>query len=225
MENRIFTTAELEEMGTPTTDLILMAIETGDLEKAKKLTRRMQKETFVRHEAYRDWIIELLSLVGRRLGNEALEEHLREHSHYFVELQGQYEKKDVRRQVEMLTAGLRSHMSPLILKEDDEKISIGGNPCGSGGRAIQQGSYKPPKNFLTVKGTGALTFGKEELPVYCCHCSFLDILPTEATGYPIWVTETPEEPGVTTCWVHLYKDKSKIPARYWERFALKKPQE
>ena len=123
----------------------------------------------------------------------------------------------------MLAAGLRSHMSPLIIKEDEEKISIGGKPCGSGGRAIQNGSYGPPKNFLTVKGPSVMTFGKHELPVYCCHCPFLDIEPIKASGYPIWVTGTPEEPGVTTCWAHIYKDKKKIPARYWERFGPKKP--
>jgi hypothetical protein len=226
MGKRLFTDSEIKEMEALTRDLIIEAIDAGDLEKAKKLTHRMYNECFRMHGVFRDWIAGLLSFIGRHLGDEGLCQALQESmeaSMDHVELQRTYEKEDVRGQVLLRAGGLRGHLEPLIIKEDDEKISIAMNPCGSGGRAVMSGSYGPPKNFLIVKGAQKMTFGKSEMPVYCCHCAFTNTLPMESTGYPIWVKETPEDPGVKLCWNYIYKDKRKIPSKYWERFGMKKP--
>lgn len=223
MGERIFTEAELKEMGVETVDLIQQAIDAGDLEKAKKLTRRMHREFFAMHEGFRNWIACLLSFIGRRLGDEALYEALYDAMSHFADYAKAYRKENVLRQVQMLAAGLRGHLNPLVIEEDDEKVTIMMTPCGSGGRAILNGYYDPPKNYLKVKKPQVMTFGRSNFPVYCCHGAFQDIVPIEMDGYPIWVTLPSEKLGEEPCRFIIYKDLDNIPAEYYERFGKKKP--
>ena len=223
MANRIFTEAELKDLGKQTVDLIHEAIDSGDMTRAKKMTQRMYKEFYSMHEGFRDTVTALLSFIGHRFGEEALYDALHEGFSSFAELAKLYEKVDVRRQVEMLTAGLRGHLTPLIVEEDDEKITVMMNPCGSGGRAIINGSYAPPKSFLKVKKHPIMTLDREDFPVYCCHCPFQDLIPIEATGYPIWVTVPSDDLGKAPCRFIIYKDKNLIPDVYYQRFGREKP--
>lgn len=225
MEERIFTEEELKEMAVETVDLVQQAIDQGELEKAKKLTRRMHKEFFAMHEAFRNWITSLLDFIGRRQGDEAVYEAIHIAFSHFTDLAKEYRKKDFRRQVEMLASGLKGgHLTPLEIKEDDEKVTIMMKPCGSGGRAILNGYYEgPPRNFLKIKKPQVMTFWRSDYPVYCCHCPFQDIIPIEADGYPIWVTVPAEKLGEGLCRFILYKNPDNIPTKYYERYGKKKP--
>jgi hypothetical protein len=223
MSERLFTPSELEELGVETVDLVEKAINEGDLQKAKKLNRRMYKEFYAMHEGFRDWIATLMSYIQKRMGDEALYEALIEVFQDFVELSKAYSKENPKRQGQMLAAGFRGHLTPLKVEEDDEKITVTMTPCGSGGRAILGGLYEAPKNLARIKKAQKMTFGKKDVPVYCAHCSLQDIIPMEATGYPIWVIDPPDEFGKQLCRYHIYKDPDKIPARYYERYGLKKP--
>ena len=40
-----------------------------------------------------------------------------------------------------------------------------------------------------------MSWGRTDVPVYCVHCALQDIIPIEATGYPIWMIEPPDEFG------------------------------
>jgi hypothetical protein len=223
MADRIFTDSELEEMGKQTVDLVKQAIDAGDKEKAKKLTGRMYREFYSMHEGFRDTVTALLTFIGRRFGEEALYDALHEGFGSFADLAKIYEKESFRRQVEMLAAGLRGHLTKLVIKEDDEKITVMMDPCGSGGRAVINGSYGPPTNFLKVKKHPVMTLGQDDFPVYCCHCPFQDLIPMETSGQPIWVTEPSDQPGKEPCKFMLYKDKRQIPDKYYRRFGKEKP--
>jgi len=223
MAERLFTDAELLEMGKETVDLVEAAIDAGDLQKAKKLNRRMYKEFFSMHEGFRDWIATLMSYIQKHMGDEALYEALSEVFKDFVFLAQIYRVENAKRQGQMLAAGFRGHLTPLKVEEDDEKITVMMTPCGSGGRAVLNGLYKPPKNLATLTKPQKMTWGRKDVPVYCAHCALQDIIPIEATGYPIWVIEPPDEFGTQPCKYHMYKDPDKIPAKYYERYGLKKP--
>ena len=219
---RVFTEVELKELGSEIPDLIAQAIDAGDLEKAKKLAHQVHSEFFMMHEGFRDWIAALMSFVGRRLGDEGLYEFLHDHFQNLPELK-MFDKVDFRRKVQMLAGILRGHLTSLRIEEDDEKVTIMMTPCGSGGRAVLAGSYGPPRNFLLVKKPQAMTLGRSDFPVYCCHCPLIDIIQIEAIGYLIWVTVPSEKIGEEPCRFILYKDPDKIPDEYYERFGLKKP--
>lgn len=216
---RLFTKQELKEMGTRTLDAITAAIDAGEHEKAKKLSRRMYKEFESMHDLYRDWTTALLSFIYRRYGDQALYDSLKEGCSSWVSaLQERYEQiPDVKRRAQMLAGGLRGHLQALEIEEDDEKFTLKTTPCGSGGRLILEGSYEPPKNFAKIKKAQAMTYMIEDLPVYCAHCTFQEIIPIELKGYPLFVTIPPGRLGEEPCTVYLYKDLKAVPEEYYRR--------
>jgi hypothetical protein len=203
--NKLFTTEELKEMGKTTLQLLEDTIDTSDEEKIKKLSRRMSREFLSMHDLYRDWITALLSFIGRRYGDQALKEALEESVNaFFAPISKRYVAKSKRQQLEMLVTGLRAHLCPMDIEEDEEKFTITSRPCGSAGRQILDGAYEPPKGFLKVKTPQAMTFGRADFPVYCCHCYFQN-QPQETDSKPPFVVEPAEKLGKEPCRVYLYK--------------------
>jgi hypothetical protein len=124
---------------------------------------------------------------------------------YTLRLGKRYAGKDRRRQIEMLIAGFRGHLQPFRIEEDEEKLTITPEPCGSGGRLIKQGGYDPPCNFLKIRQPQAMTFGRADFPAYCAHCYFQNISPMEPGGKPMFKTEPSQDLGKTPCKITIYK--------------------
>ena len=61
-------------MGKRTVDRLTEAIDAGDAEQAKKIANRMYNEFLGMHDLYRNWTTATLSEVGKRFGDEVLEE-------------------------------------------------------------------------------------------------------------------------------------------------------
>lgn len=222
--NKVFTEEELNEMGRQTVDVIEQSIDAGDRQKAKKLTRRMYREFLAMHDLFRDWVTALLTFIGTHYGDEALYQALEEGCSSWVKpLTELYANKDIRRKVELLAGGLRGHLQPLEIKEDDEKFIFLGRPCGSGGRLVLDGSYGPPRNFMKVKKAQPMTYGREDFPVYCAHCPFQEILPIEWNGAPLFVTVPPAKLGEEPCQMYLYKEPKAIPPELYQRVGKRKP--
>ena len=223
--NRVFTDAELEEMGKRTVDLICEAVDAGDKERAKKLSHRMYREFQSMHDLYRDWSTGLMSYIYDNYGDEVLYEATRRGcSVWYKPMVDLYEKtEDFRRKALMFAMGLRGHLQPMKVEEDDEKVCITMIPCGSGERLFKEGGYGPPKNLSIVKKPQPLTYGKPNCPIYCAHEPMLEILPIEWTGYPVWVCFTPDEFTTGGCRFCIYKDPKAIPEEVYTRIGKKKP--
>ena len=164
-EKRLFTEQELAEMGTPTLDLLLQAIDAGDKDKAKALAQRMKKEYNHLHDGYMFWVAGLQTYIYRNYGIEALEEAERlAHTAEAKVVFKPPEKTDLRSQVEHVASGLRGHMQPITIVETDETISLSMKPCGSGERIIQMGGYSPEVGLAKVEGTARDHVGHEGFP-------------------------------------------------------------
>ncbi len=224
-KERLFSAEELAEMGKPTVEAIQEAIDQGDGEKAKKLSRRMYKEFLAMHDLYLHFVTGLLSYVGREYGDQALYAGLHEACAAFLRpLAEVYRGMEPRRRAELMASGLRGHLQPLKVEEDDEKFTFMMQPCGSGGRLLLQGAYDgPPNNFHKVGKAQPMTYGRENHPVYCVHCAFQEILPIEWEGVPLFITEPSANLGVEPCRIYIYKDPADIPARFYERIGKRKP--
>ncbi len=207
-QEKVFTEEELNRLGQRTLDLLLSCIESDEPEEAKKLARRMYNEFLAMHDLYRDWVADLLTFIGKRFGDEELSQALEQSvSGYTNRLKSRYAGKSTRRRAEILLAGLRGHLHPFEIEEDEEKFVITPKPCGSGERLVCEGAYGPPRNFLKIKKPQAMTFGRADFPVYCAHCYFQNVLPIEPDGSPLFVTEPSPDLGNKPCRIYIYKRK------------------
>lgn len=221
--NRIFTDKELEEMGTRTLDLVHQAIDAGDREKAKSLATRMYKEFNFLHDGYMFWVTGLLTYIYRNYGIDAVEKAEREaHTIEGKTVFKAPELPDLRSKVEYMAGGLRGHLQPIKIEEDDEKISLTMQPCGSGERIIQKGGYKPEAGLATVKEPHNITWGMKDFPIYCVHCPVMEMLSIEGTGDFMHVHIVSEPISHGSCQFVFYKDPAKIPEGFYSRIGKSK---
>jgi hypothetical protein len=221
-DKRIFTEQELKEMGTRTLDLVLESIDSGNKDKAKELANRMYREFNYLHDGYMFWVTGLLTFIYENYGIEAVETaerkaHTIEANVVFKPL----EKTDIRSQVEHLASGLRGHLQPITIKEDDEKVSLTMKPCGSGERIIQKGGYEA--GLATVMEPNHITWGMKNFPIYCVHCPVMEMLQIENTGKfgAAHIVSLPLRHGA--CQFVFYKDHANIPEEFYTRIGKKKP--
>lgn len=222
-QERIFTEEELQDMGTRTMDLIERAIELGDIEKAKKLVKRMYTEGLLMHDIYVDWITMLLSFIGRRYGDDilyqAFKESIGEQADSMMDMD---ENADIRKRVQRFVFLLRGHGQPMEIKEDKEKVVIKMKPCGSGERQILAGKYEPPQNFLKVKKSQPMTSWKEDYPVYCCHDHFITSSHVARGCSPVVMVVASDKPGEEPCEIWLYKDPESIPPEAYRKAGVER---
>lgn len=226
-EQRVFTQEELEELATPLVDRIAAAIDDGEYEKAKALSRQLEQECVPMIYTFEDFVTALLSFVYEKQGDGALQESLRYAAEAVMKpMHEALAGLDFREKVEVFAGFFRAHSGKgLTIEEDDEKVTLILDPCESGGRMVQEGYFDPPKNLRKVREGQPITFGRENFPSYCCHCAvFHHIMPIEWSGRPFPPIEVGIGPGDPCKW-HLYKDPADIPAQYYEQVGKRKEPE
>jgi hypothetical protein len=170
------------------------------------------------------WVSGLLTHIYKKFGIDAVEAAERE-AHT---IEGRVvfkppEKTDIRSLVEHLASGLRGHLQPITIKEDDEKISLTMQPCGSGERIIQKGGYEPEAGLARVKDPHRITWGMKDFPIYCVHCPVMEMLQIENTGR-FGATHIVSEPiRHGSCQFVFYKNPADIPEEFYTRIGKKKP--
>lgn len=221
--NRVFTHEELEEMGKPTVDLLSEAIEAGDRERAKKLARRMYGEFSSMHDLYVDWTAGFMDYIYTNYGEDVLYQALRKVVDVSIESMVEATKVDLRRQVQRVAFRMRGHLQPMKIEEDDEKVCITVEPCGSGQRLVQKGAYGSPRNLALVRKPHVMTWGMSDFPVYCTHCPVLEILSIEQLGYLANVIFPSQKVAEGSCRFCIYKNVEDIPEEVYTRVGKKKP--
>jgi len=221
---RVFTDSELEEMSTRTLDEALEAIDAGDKEKAKDLANRMYREFNHLHDGYMTWTTALLSFIYKNYGIDVLEKAEREahtiEANFVFKSPG---NQDFRARVQSLAGGLRGHLQPITVAEDDEKVTITMKPCGSGERIIKMGGYEPDIGLARVKEAHRSTWGMKDFPIYCVHCPVMEMLEIERSGDFGSVHIVSDPIGKEHCQFAFYKDNADIPEESYTRIEKKKP--
>ncbi len=224
--SRIFTDEELKEMGTLTIDKLKAAADTGDTEKVKRLADKMYSQLGTLHDGATAWISALLTFIYENYGAETLEKaELFAHSLEEKVAMPQSDGAPFREAVEHHCDMLMGHVfQPITVTEDDEKVMITVDPCGSGGRMVQWGSYE--KGFARVKEKCPITWGLGDLPIYCVHCPVTEMMTLDAGLGFRWVHPTGDS-GMDVgpnCAYWMYKDPKDIPEEYYTRLGRKKPE-
>lgn len=197
---------------------IASAVDSGDYPDALARARALHDEALDRHDRGMSRVSALLSWIGRRAGlggvGAALEEAMSG---------GMLGDASFRERAEALMHFTRVHLQPVPLEEDDEKLTFACTICPSGGRMIAAGHYDAPRDDLVVRGPHPLTYGRDEIPVYCCHEPVMEMDSIRETGVPLFVVEPAERLGFETCKTYLYKRPEDIPERYYTRLGMTKP--
>lgn len=100
-----------------------------------------------------------------------------------------------RQRAETLIKFTRLHLLPFRLVEDDEKLTFIADPCPSGGRQVLAGLYAQNSPGKMIRGDSPATYGRPELPAYCCHESALEVASIRRFGSPVFVVDPPMELG------------------------------
>lgn len=225
MIDKIFSDEEISEMEKRTVDRLVEAIDTEDKEKAKRISKKMFNEFLAMHDLYRNWITATLSEIGKRYGDDVLEDIMTEGCRaWWTPLREKMDEegKGTRAKLKMFISGLHGHLQPLEIEEDDEKVTIKMKPCGSGGRLIQEGHYEGENAFLKMPNPHRLNYNKPNFPVYCAHESAMERIDIEDTGSPFVVVEPADKLGEDHCSLICYKNTKDIPDKYYERIGYKK---
>jgi glutamate racemase len=133
------------------------------------------------------------------------------------------EKVDFRRRVEIVAAMLRGHLAALEVEEDDEKVCMKMNPCGSGQRLLEAGAYDQPRNLAMLEKPHLMTWGLTHFPVYCTHAPVMEVLMIEKLGWPVFVIQPGAEVARQSCAYCLYKNPEDIPDKVFARVGKRKP--
>ena len=198
---------------------ILATLEAKHDEEALSRARRLHEAALRCHDRGMSRVSALLSWIARRHGADAVGAALE--VAMSADMLGD---ASFRERAEALMHFTRVHLQSFELHEDEEKVTFLCPVCPSGGRMLQAGYYEPPRSDAHVPGPSPLTWGRESLPVYCCHEPIMEKASIEKTGVPLFVVDPPERLGVDPCPTYLYKDPAEIPERFYRRLGLEKPE-
>lgn len=228
--SRLFTDEELEELGKLTIDKLKEAADAGDTERVKELADQMYGEWAFLHDGYNAWVIGLQAYIYDNFGLEHYEKAER-YAHGTVEAKVAFDMEmgdmSFEENVRQHCAALKGHVfQPITVTEDDEKVIVKVDPCGSGGRMLQKGAYE--KGGARIKEACDITWGLEDFPSYCTHCPMGEQLGVDGGGimrftHDVDGFESGREVG-PACTYLLYKDPADIPEKCYTRIGRKKPE-
>jgi hypothetical protein len=185
-------------------DAIESLIDTGSDSEACEQAVTLREEALALHDGIMSRVTALLSIVYEKNGAKDLEWVLSQVMK--PESMDPDGKISFREKVENIMLFTRSHLLPFSVSEDDEKVTFMPNPCPSGARLIRDGHYESPRNNAIVRDVGPLTYGRAEMPIYCCHEPSMELGSTLRTGVPLFIVDPPEDVGISPCKIYVYKN-------------------
>lgn len=217
---------EIERMRTPLWDQAKAAVDAGEPERAKELIDRAVAQWASLKDYSINWITSLLTFVAEELGEEAVERALRKTGDEFVRPRRSgatpWAGLPASARAKVIARSMLGNMGEVEVDEDDEKITLSFR-CGSGGKLIEDGRYEGEFAYATLRERAGRTFQRDELWVYCAHCSVNnEIQPVEWGEMPTSIEHPPTRAG-EACVHHVYKDPGAIPAEAYARIGKSKP--
>lgn len=200
---------------------IKVLIESTQGAEAELTCRRLREDALQVHDGMMSRVTALLTLMYNEYGDDQLAEVLRRSMK--PEAMDPDGTLPFREKIEKIIHFNRAHFQAFTLLEDDEKVTFIPDPCGSGARLIREGHYQSPRSGAMVRGPSPLTYGRDDLPVYCCHEPAMEMSSVLRTGVPIFIVDPPKDVGITPCKIYVYKDPANIPVSYFQRIGLERP--
>jgi hypothetical protein len=217
---------DIASMTTPTWEQAKAAVTAGETDRALALIDRAVGQWRSLQDYSINWITSLLSFVGRELGEEAVERALRTTGEEFVRPRRDtgvdWGSLPASARAKVIARAMVANFGTCEVQEDDERITLSFH-CGTGGRLIDDGRYDGDDGYLVLRDPAPRTFMRDELPVYCAHCSVNnEMQPVEWGGTPTSIEFSAAGKG-EVCVHHVYKDVAAIPPSAYHRIGKEKP--
>jgi hypothetical protein len=215
---------DIDRMITPLWEQAKHAIDVGDPAEAVRLVDAAAARWRGLQDYSINWITSLLSFIGRELGEDAVEDALRRFGDEFVRDRRDsvdWDALPAETRARAIAGAMVANFGACEVDEDDEKITLSFR-CGTGGKLIDEGRYGAD-GHLVLREVAGRTFQRDELPVYCAHCSINnEIQPVERGRAPTTVEHPPRAPG-EPCVHHVYRDPSNLPDEVYLRIGKAPP--
>lgn len=226
MSERELSADDIARMQTPLWEQAKTAIADGRSDDAVALIDRAVEQWSGLKDYSINWITTLLTFIGQEMGEEAVDRAIRKTGEEFVRPRRDtgtpFESLPASARAKVIARAMLGNMGQVDVEEDDEKIVLSFK-CGSGGMLIDNGKYEGEHAYMKLRERDGRTFNRDELWVYCAHCSINnEIQPVEWGGVPTSIEYPPEKPG-ERCVHHLYKNVADIPAAAYERIGKMPP--
>lgn len=209
---------ELIELSVKEMDRLRDAVEKGDKDTALELIDRIKNNRIALVNLYVEWVDLLLTVIGKRLGDEAVYESMIEFGNrvYRAWLRplNELSIEDLVRSRAYSWSAVHPY-ADFNIKEDEEKF-IFTIECDTFGPLLKKRVYGKPKKARPW------TYGREDVSYYCTHTPVcVEIQNIEEFGYPLYVVFPPKKPGDSCVW-WFYKDRKAIPEEYYKRVGKEK---
>ena len=226
MADPMLSESDIEHMRTPLWEQAREAFAAGRTDDGSALLDKAVDQWRSLQDYSINWITSLLTFIGEELGEDAVERALRKTGEEFVrprrDTGTEWGALPASARAKVIARAMLANMGTVDVDEDDEKIVLSFR-CGSGGRLIDDGRYEGEHAYLTLREKSGRTFMRDELPVYCAHCSVNnEMQPVEWGGVPTSIEHPPEHKG-ERCVHHIYKDVTAIPDEAYRRIGKNRP--
>jgi hypothetical protein len=216
----------IERLSTPAWERAKQAVAAGERDEAIRLIDAAVAGWRSLQDYSINWITSLLSFIGEELGEEAVERALRRTGEEYVRPRrsGPVEWAELPAEVRAraIARAMVANFGEVEVSEDDEKITLSFR-CGSGGRLLDEGRYDQPGGYLVLRERSGRTFGRDELPVYCAHCSVNNEMQPIEWGQPPVSVEHPPTGKGEPCIHHIYRDPRAVPDEVYTRLGTRPP--
>ena len=217
---------DIDRMQTPLWEQAKTALADGRADDAVALIDRAVEQWSGLKDYSINWITSLLTFIGEEMGEEAVDRAIRKTGDEFVRPRRDtgtpWDSLPASARAKVIARAMLGNMGQVDVEEDDEKIVLSFK-CGSGGMLIDNGKYEGEHAYMKLRERSGRTFSRDELWVYCAHCSINnEIQPVEWGATPTSIEYPPERPG-ERCVHHLYKDVADVPAEAFERIGKRPP--
>ena len=214
----------MSELAKPTLDRAIEAINTGDIEEARRLLRIKQTEHVPVHDGYMHWVAGMLTFISDNYGTENVNNALTyTQTTMWEPLFDYFDNLDLKTRAETICSLWHWHCTTFTISEDDEKFTFMLDPCGSGMRLEKAGAYDGPHAYARVKEEHPMTFAKADFPVYCSHCAVNNKVQL-ANRLPLFIVEgwRTSERKKGLCIQYTYKHLNAVPDEHFERIGLQR---